>query len=339
MAKCSVCGAEAASDDAFCQMCGTALKAAAPTVTMVPPAPTARAQSPTPLIAADHRHTGDGVGGSPSPADRVADQLMGRSQPNQMYLGHRLLYQEYVREDFDPLSWSYFREVLRQAGIVTFLSFWLALFPLFLVVVGGSSSNTGVIVVGVIGLLIACPGLWIYFWFHRIPAVKSEWKLLVDDKASAADQVFSHIVWAFKRRQSPVKTKIQRLPQAGGAKRDYLVVKDGIFVAFISAFPYGDDLFIGWALYWNLSPVRWTLMYLKRLIRIYTLRETHLTAMHRYDRAKAMREAVHSAAREGVDAATGAVAFQSAGTIGSDIEVEVATPNFAQSGFAGIAAD
>jgi hypothetical protein len=39
-----------------------------------------------------------------------------------------------------------------------------------------------------------------------------------------------------------------------------------------------------------------------------------------------MREAMHSAAREGVDAAAGLVAYEGAGTIGSDVQVDVVAP-------------
>jgi hypothetical protein len=319
MPTCSVCGNEAAATDAFCQTCGASMTRPE-TPTMVPP--TVAAPTP-PSVSVPQAH-GPGQAGHGAAAGRVAtrsaDQLLGTAQPNQMYLGHRLVYEASVAESFDPLGPTFFRELRYQAGMIWLMSVILAVIPLILFVAGGALR-----VLGVIGLLIAFPGLWIYFWFHPISAAKSEWKLLIDDRGSVADEVFGHITWAFKRRNSPVdKLKVKRVsPGGGGAKRDYLEIRDGIFAGFISAFPYGEDLYIGWVMYWNLSPFRWLIARLRRMYLALTGRDTYINWMYRYEYAKAMRETIHSAAREGVDAAVGAVSYQEAGTIGSDLEVEV----------------
>src|SRR4051812_36938337 len=118
MPSCSACGAEAAPGDAFCQACGTALRPATPTVTMMPPI--------EPELADVTKLAGDGDGHpAASPAAfagvesaRAADQLVGRSQPNQTYLGHRLVYDQYGAEVFDPLGWIFVKQMLFQALIV-----------------------------------------------------------------------------------------------------------------------------------------------------------------------------------------------------------------------------
>ena len=273
---------------------------------------------------ADGRRPGDERSSVTVVDAAAADQLIGRSQPNQTYLGNRLLYSD--GESFDPLTWPFVKEMLLQGLIIWFVSFALSIIPALLFVSGTVNGNGGTRILGEIGLFIAGPVLWIYFWFHRIPVVTSEWKFLVDDQADVADAVFGHISWALKRRRTPVANlKVRRLAQHGGPKRDYLELRDGIFTGLMSSFAYGEDLYIGWTMWWNLSPIRWVIVFLGRLYLTLTGRGTQIHVLHRYERAKAMREAMHSTAREGVDAAAGVVAYQGAGTIGSDIEVEVLT--------------
>jgi hypothetical protein len=319
MPNCSACGAEPAPGDAFCQVCGTALKVAVPAATMMPPIPT------VPV----HEIGGDGNGHEQDQRSTVsiaaagaADQLIGRSQPNQTYLGNRLLYEP--GESFDPLSGAFLKAMLIEALIVWFASVALAIVPTLFFVIGSANGSGALRVLGGLGLLVAGPGLWIYFWFHRIPVIASEWKFLIDDQSGVADQVFTHVTWALSRRRTPVaKMKVRRLSQPRGRKRDYLELRDGIFTGFISSFAYGEDLYIGWTMWWRLSPFRWVLVFLGRLYLTLTGRGSQLHIIHRYEQAKAMREAMHSAAREGVDAAAGVVAYQGAGTIGSEVEVEV----------------
>jgi len=325
MPTCSTCGADAASTDTFCQACGAALNAAAPTSTMMPPpAPTLHRSSGHP-VGGDGAAAGGHRGVAGNGAGRRAEELVGRSQPNQTYLGNRLIYGD--GESFDPLTGAFVKQMLLEGFIVWFVSIALALVPTALIIAGYSNGNGGLRTIGGIGIFLAGPPLWLYYWFHRIPVVKSEWKFLVDDQAGVAPEVFGHITWALKRREVPIKKlRVRRLSQPGGTERDYLELRDGIFTGFISAYAYGTDLYIGWTMWWRLSPFRWVIAFLGRLYLTLTGRGSQLHVIHRYEQAKAMREAMHSAAREGVDAVAGFVAYQSAGTIGSDIEVDVVAP-------------
>jgi hypothetical protein len=324
MLSCSACGTDAAPDDAFCQACGTALIAAAATVSMMPPIAPAPADVTELAGDGDGHHAAAPTAFADVESARAADQLVGRSQPNQTYLGHRLVYEQEVTESIDPIGWTFMKEMLRQAATITTASIALGLFPMLFLLLGVVGGNGALRVLGLLGLFVAGPVLWAYFWFHRIDAVKSEWKLLIDDQAAVADQVFSHITWALKRRNTPIKElRVRRLSQPGRDDRDYLELKDGVFTGFISAFAYGEDLYIGWTMWWSMSPFRWYITYFGRIYMRFTGRGTSIYLVHRYEKAKAMREAMHSAAREGVDAATGSVAYQGAGTIGSDLEVAV----------------
>jgi hypothetical protein len=167
---------------------------------------------------------------------------------------------------------------------------------------------------------LAC---WIVAWLFPVWVSLSEWRYMIDGKAEVAKAAFEHIGWAFKRRETPVEqTRIQRLSLGRSASRDYLFVQEGVFRSYITCFAYGRDLFVGWTLWWRLSAARWYLILFQRYYQTFTLRGSELHTVLRYDSAKALREAVHGAAREGLDAASGLVAFAGAGTVGSDIAIE-----------------
>ena len=185
---------------------------------------------------------------------------------------------------------------------------------------GGASHTFGVW--GQLFVLVEIGAILVFlFWPFRIAL--SEWNFMIDGEGDAAPNVFNHIAWAFQKRETPVAFRVQRLHLGQSASRDYLFVQDGVFRGYVSAFSYGRDLYIGWTYWWRLSPWGWGILSLRRLWQTMTLRGSELHRIHRYDRAGALREAIHGAAREGVDAATGVVPLQGKGTVGSDIPVEV----------------
>ncbi|HEX8073369.1 MAG TPA: hypothetical protein VF545_00165 [Thermoleophilaceae bacterium] len=239
-----------------------------------------------------------------------------------------LAYQNAQRgvEDLDPLSWTFVKAMVVEFVVFNFLLWMLSLLavPVFLVgmVVGGTGA------VQPLGVLFAIVygGLWLFFFFffRPIPVQLSEWKFLADDAAAAAPSAFEHVTWAFRRRRSPIDSlRVRRVGLAPRPSRDYLEVREGVFTGYVSCFAYGGDLYIGWTFWWRLSPFRWFLIALGRLWQTLTLRATQIHIMARYEGAKALREAIHAAACEGVDVAAGKIAARGTGTIGSEIPVDV----------------
>ena len=80
---------------------------------------------------------------------------------------------------------------------------------------------------------------------------------------------------------------------------------------------------MGWTFWLRISPLRWFLMLLARLWQTLMRRGTDLYVSLRYDYARAMREAMHSVAREGVDVAVGE-AHPQGQDIGQSLQVAVA---------------
>ena len=115
--------------------------------------------------------------------------------------------------------------------------------------------------------------------------------------------------------------QVRRLKLPQGESRDYLELRRGLFMGFISCFGYGQDLYVGWTFYLRVSPLRWLLMALARVWQTLMRRGTDLYVTLRYDSARAMREAMHSVAREGIDVAADRVRPQGQGIIGSTMNV------------------
>lgn len=224
----------------------------------------------------------------------------------------RLAYSQGEAESLDPLSVRFVARLFVQVVVFATI-FWLGLAVLFVLFRTGTRAPYLLWVVAV-GLA---------FWLSPVWTSVSEWKLVLDAKAPAFQAAFEHIAWVLRRRETPLqKLNVQRL-SLGSASRDYLYAQDGIFRAYVSCFPYGQDLYVGWSLWWRISPLGWCWIAVKRTWQTFTLRGSELHNIHRYDDAKALREAIHAAAREGVDAAVGKIDLQGAGTIGSEIPIKM----------------
>jgi hypothetical protein len=272
---------------------------------------------PTPPASRVHQDEAGMVGVVVPPAVQDSE-LEGQAVPNQFYVGQRLGYKDGGAENLDPINPQFFKAILTH---------WAAVFCIFLV---GAAVIIFVFgrIIGSTGLAVFVIGLWwiatgIVAWWFPVWASISEWKFMVDGKGAASKTAFQHITTVFEQRQSPVdQIKIQRLSFGNAESREYLYVQDSCFLAFVACFPYGRDLYVGWTMWWRLSPVRWFWISVTRFYQALTLRGSELHWVHRYDSAKALREAVHGAAREGLDVAAGLIQPDSMGTAGSGIAVE-----------------
>ena len=343
--SCSNCSSSIDDGDVFCQNCGrkaadangqgTAVEAAEPVVAAVP------------------------AGGLPSWAatastDGVPSMTLPRSVPsaavapggaNDAYMGHRLTYTVPSEPPFDPLGSTRFIAQVGLRAALYFLTYLLGL-TLFAVLFiltnhqaifaplansdvtfgdSGTVSSSGIngfgtFLIVVFSLFVLV--LAISFWFTRIPIQLSEWKLTVDGKAAAAPTVFGHIAAVLYGRRPPIAPlRVQRfrLPQAGN--RDYLELSSYIFYGYVACFAYGEDLYIGWTFWSRISPIRYVFMFIARIWQSMFNRGSDLYTSLRYDSARAMRETMHSATREGVDVAVGRMEAQGQGIIGTAIPV------------------
>lgn len=238
--------------------------------------------------------------------------MLGRAVPNEHYQGLRLVYREDSVEALDPVESWHLRGALASHWMVC-IGTGVAVTAI-LVLIGIRSPG----VLGLLWLLLVASYAFVPVWVSI-----SEWKFMVDGKAAAAEQAFEHIAWVIRERETPIsRLRVGRIRLGQGASRDYLRCRLGVFQGVVSCFPFGRDLYVGWTFWWRLSTVKFWMLVIQRMFHSYTLRNSGLHWILRYDRAKALREAIHSAARQGVDAASGEIEFQGAGTIGTDIPID-----------------
>ena len=249
--------------------------------------------------------------------DISAEAAVGRATPNPAYLGRRLLYEKVPEGSLDPLSsirymWYLLRQwailfwviypVLYIAFLVFFVIFAIvAQSDLFLILFDIGADLTGLV------FLVA----WLLI---PIPVQLSEWKFLVDDKGAARPIVFDHIAYAFRRRGTPVDSvAVRRL--SGGVNRDYLEVKRDVFAGYISCFEEGNDLYVGWTYWLRMAPWKYGWQWLMRFWHVVTFKADEMYVTLRYESAKSLREAMHGAAREGIDVAVGRIAPEGQGIV------------------------
>jgi hypothetical protein len=259
----------------------------------------------------------------PSASLPQAGPAVGQAGPNAMYMGMRLQYQPVPEPTFDPI------------GNVRFLFQMIVRWGLY-VMVYFLGAFVGAIVCGLIAIVNPTAGLTLFlvaaavvglalsicFWFLKIPIQLSEWKISVDNKAAAVPMVFDHVAWVLRGRAIPLDSlQVRRLRLPGDGVRDYLELRRGIFTGYVACFSFGQDLYVGWTFWVTLSPFRYVCMIVARIWHSLTNKGSDLYTTLRYDSARAMRETMHSATREGVDVAIGQTAGQGHGIVGSVIAV------------------
>jgi hypothetical protein len=198
-------------------------------------------------------------------------------------------------------------QMLRHAGL--FAGLYAAIqtvaliLSLLLAVAGmGLSSALSMFQVFAIGTLITLAAL---FWLLPVPAMLTQWSLMVDHKSAAANTVFRHITSAFKQHATPLDSlKIRNLAPPGEGGRDYLEARRNNYRGYVSCFPHGHDLYVGWTFWLRLSPLRLMTMVVERRIQNIAGRGDDVHQTLRFESARATVAALHSAALAGVDAAT-----------------------------------
>jgi hypothetical protein len=306
--------------DTFCGTCGQPVSSPVPAPVPVPAqagpadyAPVPASAGPAPLSPAG--------GSGPWPAGLTAsspgDGAAGFLTPNATYHGLRLLYNQVPEPPYDPLfSWPVIRQFYIRGGtyaLAYLVGAVVAGIPLGLL--GLVTGGVGFII-WVIGAALTWLTLFVLYWLVPVYAMVSEWKYSVEDKGAVAPVTLDHIAWSVTRRKTPVDSmQIRRLNLAGGASRDYLELRRGLFTGYICSFSYGEDLYIAWTLWVRVSGLRLIVMLIARLWQTVMQRGTDLYTTLRYDYARAMREAMHNSAREGVEVAIGALAAQGQGTV------------------------
>jgi hypothetical protein len=171
----------------------------------------------------------------------------------------------------------------------------------------------GFIVGGVQGMVV----LWlvlsiavflIVYLRSKVNEPLGEWKVLLSDRAQSADFAYSKITGVIKRRNLPVAVKARRMINDVRTKTvaNRLIVTQDTYTVCVSVFPYGTGLYLSWRMWRRRSGFALLKRFLSDLVNAIFGSTDIVSVMQRTDPPRAMREAIHSACREGLKVAVNA---------------------------------
>lgn len=249
---------------------------------------------------------------------------------NETYLGQRLLYQRagQVEEGLnDSLYGGGAKRVLRRVVLgsilVWFVSFGFAIMAALLSFGGSSSSSAGAGTAFFI-LSFVLPCIW-FVLALVVPQTEilSDWHLLLDGKAEIADTAYGVIFRSLREGHAipaAIYPKRVRVGPPVRGVRNMLRVEIGKYYALVSAFAFGDDLYLGWTLWRRQVPF----VIVLRWLSSFSGADLGFSGPVEVEPIKAMRESVHNAVRQGVEAALAGRYIPIIETFGHEVPVEAA---------------
>ena len=156
-------------------------------------------------------------------------------------------------------------------------------------------------------LWLAALAVAILFWIIPVPALLGQWTMLVESSADASAAAFEHIAMAFRDHDVPLDSlEVRAVSPPRESARDYLELRRGRFSGYISCFPHGRDLYVGWTFFLRMSPARLMLLSIGRSVQHLTRRGGDIQRALWFESARALVAAMHSATLAGVGAAVSA---------------------------------
>jgi hypothetical protein len=210
--------------------------------------------------------------------------------------------------NLDPIrNARYLACVLRQAGLFTgvYLLIETVLWLYLLVsredgTTLGSALRPDMDSVRLVALLVA-----ILFLLIPVPALLSEWSLLMEQSSDAAQLAFEQISSAFGTHGVPLDSqRVRTVSRHGEDDREYLELRRGHFRGYISCFVHGTDLYVGWTFWLYMSPLRLLMMVISRNIKDAISQRKGIQRSLRFESARALMAAIHGATLAGIDAAS-----------------------------------
>jgi hypothetical protein len=210
--------------------------------------------------------------------------------------------------NLDPIrNARYLAYVLRQAGLFVGVYLlietvlWLYL-PLSRAAgtTHGSALRLEIDSVWLVALALA-----VLFWLIPVPALLTEWSLLMEQGSDAAQLAFEQINSAFGTRGAPLDSqRVRTVSRHGEDDREYLELRRGHFRGYISCFVHGADLYVGWSFWLYMSPLCLLMMVIVRNVRDAISRRNAIQRSLRFESARALVAAIHGATLAGIDAAS-----------------------------------
>lgn len=263
----------------------------------------------------------DAAGAATSPVDASvvgtdAFASQGQLRQNQTYVGGRLMFTRNgdVEATFANIVgggviWGHLKGVLIVQLVVWFVA---ALFLVPTYALGAAQSQFG----GSTGLVSGAAFLNLVFLVVSLALLvlaftgwdqqpMSEWELLLDERSVSADSAYAAIALALDRRDVPADVQPQRIAidTTRGQVGNYLVVRSAPYAVYVSVLPYGTGLYLAWAMWREQRVLSLYAEWFRQLRNRWAGAGSLLHLLLRAEEARALRETVHNAVRDGVEAA------------------------------------
>jgi hypothetical protein len=247
---------------------------------------------------------------------------------NETYLGNRLLFQRSGEVEVgltDAISGERAMQILKRAIIGAFLVGFASVFigVLMAAATAATTYRTSLAVGGfftVMALLL--PWVWIaVVLFLPSTEVLSDWHLLLDDKAEIAETaygvVYRSLTVDHRIPASVTPKRVQVGPPVPGV-RNLLRIAIGKYYSFVSVYAFGNDLYLGWTLWRRQIPITVVFRWIGSLFG----GDPGYSGMIEMEPIKAMREAVHNALRNAIEASIVGRSIPLVETFGYDVRIE-----------------
>lgn len=320
---CRSCGQTVAHGDPYCQHCGQPDPTAGggPSSTW---SPTGTPSAPPPNAETAHVE------------ETFAAQ--GQVRQNQTYVGNRLMFTRHgeVESNFanvvsGGMVWAHFKRVLVTQVIVWVVAL-VILIPMSLLAAarsfGTETGSPGTVLVGLLFTAISI-GLLISAFRGLLQQPMSEWELLLDERSPSSDSAYAAISLALQRRAVPAAVYAQRIAQdvTTGAVGNYLVVRARPYVVYITVLPYGTGLYLAWSMWREQRVISLYAEWFRQLRNNWAGTGSLLNMLLRAETARALRETVHNAVRDGVETAIEARNVELSSAFGASVPAVVAAPH------------
>ncbi|SDT78240.1 adhesin [Actinoplanes derwentensis] len=210
------------------------------------------------------------------------------------------------------------------AGTLVYFVFVLLFLLTLLGGAGGSASPT--VFGGLLGFgtFAGVAAFWAVLLLVKIQEPVAEWKTLIEGKAAAAESSYAAIYHSLARRRIPVAVTPRRVrsDMIAESVNNRLIITERSYIAYVSVFAFGTSLYVGWTMWRERRGTALIAQFVKDIVGSVLGRTGIINQMLRTERVRATREALHSAVREGVDAAVEGIEMPIAATFGYDIPIE-----------------
>ncbi|MGY1689783.1 hypothetical protein [Geodermatophilus sp. SYSU D01105] len=252
-----------------------------------------------------------GAGRAAGPGSFAAQ---GQVRQNQTYVGNRLMYtrggsveSSFLNVVTGRMVWGHLKRVLVTQAVVWVLA---AIVTVPLQVQEAASAAVGedggglAFFLRMIFLFLSV-GLLVTAFTGQVQEPMSEWELLLDERSVSGDAAYAAIAGALQRRQVPALVYAQQIVKDTPSRTtgNHLVVRDDPYVVYVSVVPFGTGLYLSWTMWREQSVGRLYGEWFRQVRNRRAGTGTLLHHMLRAEDARALRETVHNAVRDGVETA------------------------------------